>query len=47
MMEMRNTYKVKREVGRCKHRWKDGVKIDCKGTGYEAVDRIHLAQDRY
>jgi hypothetical protein len=31
---------------RLKHRWKDDVKMDLKGIGYEDVDCIKLALNR-
>jgi hypothetical protein len=34
MGQMRNAY----NIGRCKHRWKDNIKIDRKEIGYEDVD---------
>jgi hypothetical protein len=33
-------------LGRLKYRWENDTKIDLKGTGYEGVDSIQLAQDR-
>jgi hypothetical protein len=37
----------KRPFGRRRHRWKDNVKMDLREIGWEGVDWIHLAQDRY
>jgi hypothetical protein len=53
MGEMRNAYKmlvgkpeVKRPLGRPRRRWDDNIGTDLRKTGWEGVDRIHLAQDR-
>jgi hypothetical protein len=35
----------RRPIGRCKHRWDNDITIDLKGTGYEVMDWILLAQD--
>jgi hypothetical protein len=32
--------------GRPRHRWEDNIKMDLKEIGSEAVDCIHVAQDR-
>jgi hypothetical protein len=36
----------KRPLGRPRHRWEDGIKMDLRDTGFGDVDWIHLAQDR-
>jgi hypothetical protein len=53
MREERKVYKVlvgkperTRTVGRPRHRWEDGIKLDLKKTGRDGVVWIHLAQDR-
>jgi hypothetical protein len=53
MGEDRKVYKVlvqkpegKRPLGRLKHRWEDGIKMDLREIGSETVERIHLAQGR-
>jgi hypothetical protein len=38
--------KGKRLLERLGHRWKDQIKMDLKGIGWEGVAWIHLAQDR-
>jgi len=35
----------KRPLGKHKHRWED-IRMDLKGTGWEGMDFIHVAQDR-
>jgi hypothetical protein len=49
----RNLYRVlvgkpegKRELGRPRHRWEDGIKMDLREIGWGGVEWIHLAQDR-
>jgi hypothetical protein len=50
----RNVYSVlvgkpegKRPLGRPRHRWKDGIKMDLREIGWGGgVEWIHLAQDR-
>jgi hypothetical protein len=32
--------------GRPRHRWEDNIEMDLKGIGSEAVDCIHVTQDR-
>jgi hypothetical protein len=51
--EERNVYKVlmgkpegKRPLGRPRHSWEDGVRMDLKEIGLGSVDWIQLAQDR-
>jgi hypothetical protein len=53
MGEERKVYKVlvgnpegKRQLGRPRRRWEDGVRIDLMEIGLECVDWILLAQDR-
>jgi hypothetical protein len=53
MVEERKVYKVlvgkpegKRPLGRPKHRWEDGIKMDIRETGLGGVDWIRLSQDR-
>jgi hypothetical protein len=38
---------VKRSLGRPRHRWEDNIKTDLTEIGFEGVNWIHLAQDRY
>jgi hypothetical protein len=47
---MRNGYrtlvgipKEKRPLGRPRHRWKNGIKLDLEEMGVEGVDWIHLS----
>jgi hypothetical protein len=51
--EERKVYKVlvgkpevKRPLGRPRHRWEDGIRMDLRETGLGCVDWIRLAQDR-
>jgi hypothetical protein len=51
--EERKLYKVlvgklegKRPLGRPRHRWEDGIRMDLTETGFGGVDRIRLAHDR-
>jgi hypothetical protein len=37
----------KRPVERLRCRWVDNIKIDLRQTGWDGVDWIDLAQDRY
>jgi hypothetical protein len=37
----------KRPLGRPRHRWIDNIKIDLVEVGWDGVDWIGLAQDRY
>jgi hypothetical protein len=53
MGKERKLYKVlvgkpkgKRSVGRPRHRWEDGIRMDLRETGLGDVDLIRLAQDR-
>jgi hypothetical protein len=38
--------KVKRALGRLRHRYKDNIKIYLKEMGWEIVERFDLAQDK-
>jgi hypothetical protein len=49
----RNVYKVlmgkperKRPLGRPRHRWEDGIRMDLRETGWGSVEWIQLIQDR-
>jgi hypothetical protein len=53
MGKERNVYKVlmgkpegKRPLGRPRHRWEDGIRMDLREIGWGSVEWIHLAQDR-
>jgi hypothetical protein len=53
MGEERKVYKVlvgkpkgKRPLGRPRHRWEDGIRMDLMEIGLGDVDWIRLAQDR-
>jgi hypothetical protein len=53
MGEERKMYKVlvgksegKRPLGRPRHRWENGIRMDLREIGWESVGCIHLAQDR-
>jgi hypothetical protein len=53
MEEERNVYKVfmgtpegKKLLGRPRHRWENGIRMDLRETGRGSVERIQLAQDR-
>jgi hypothetical protein len=53
MGEERKVYKVlvakpegKRPLGRPRHRWEDGIRMDLREIGLGGVDWIPLAQDR-
>jgi hypothetical protein len=53
MGEERKVYKVlvgkpegKRPLGRPKHRWEDGIRMDLREIGFGGVDWIRLSQDR-
>jgi hypothetical protein len=53
MGEGRNVYRIlvgnpegKRPLERPRRRWRDGIKIDLRETGWGGVEWIHLAQDR-
>jgi hypothetical protein len=36
----------KRPLGRPRRRWKDGIKVDLRETGWSSVEWIQLNQDR-
>jgi hypothetical protein len=36
----------KRPLGRPRHRWEDGIRLDLREIGWGIVDWIQLAQDR-
>jgi hypothetical protein len=49
MGEMRNAFKSlvvkpegKKLLGRRRRRWKDDIRMELRGIGWEVVDRIHL-----
>jgi hypothetical protein len=51
--EERNVYRVlmgkpeeKRPLGRPRHRWEDGIRMDLREIGWMNVDWLQLAQDR-
>jgi hypothetical protein len=53
MGEGKNVYRVlvgkpegKRQLGRPRRRWEDGIKMDLREIGWGRVEWIHLAQDR-
>jgi hypothetical protein len=53
-MEKRNVYRLlvgktegKRPLGRPRRRWMDNIKMDLLEIGFNAMDWIGLAQDRY
>jgi hypothetical protein len=53
MGEERKVYKVlvgkpkgKRQLGRPRRRWEDGIRLDLREIGLGNVDLIRLAQDR-
>jgi hypothetical protein len=53
MGEERKVYKVlvgkpkgKRPLGRKRHRWEDGIRMDLREIGLGDVDWIRMAQDR-
>jgi hypothetical protein len=39
-------HEVERPLGRHRHRWKDGVRMDLREIGLGGVEWIHLAQNR-
>jgi hypothetical protein len=50
---MRNVYKIlvgkterKRPTGRPRRRWGNHIRMDLRETEWDAVDWLHLAQDR-
>jgi hypothetical protein len=53
MGEGRNLYRGlvgkpegKRQLGRPRRRWEDGIKMDLEEIGWGVVEWIHLAEDR-
>jgi hypothetical protein len=53
MGEVRKVYRVlvgkpegKRPLGRPRHRWEDGIRMDLREIGFGGVDWIRLSQDR-
>jgi hypothetical protein len=38
--------KGKRPLGRPRHRWEDGIRLDLRETGWGSIEWIQLAQDR-
>jgi hypothetical protein len=49
MGEGRNVYRVLvggRPLGRPRHRWEDGIRMDLREIGWGGVEWIHLAQHR-
>jgi hypothetical protein len=53
MGEERKAYRVlvgkpegKKLLGRPKHRWEDGIRMDFRETGWGSVEWVQLAQDR-
>jgi hypothetical protein len=51
---MRNAYKIlvrkpdrKRQLQNLKHIWEDNIRLNLRETGWEGVDWINLAQDRF
>jgi hypothetical protein len=54
MGEMRNVYNIlvgksegKLSFGRSRNRWKDNIRMDIREIGWEGVDWMHMAQDRF
>jgi hypothetical protein len=54
MGEKRNTYGIlvgkpegKRPLGRSRLRWVDNIKVDLREIGWDGMDWINQAQDRY
>jgi hypothetical protein len=54
MGQMRKAYKIlvgkseeKKPCGRSRCRWEDNIRMDLREVGWEDVDWIHLAEDRY
>jgi hypothetical protein len=53
MGEGRKVYKVlvgkpkgKRPLGRWRHKWEEGIRMDLREIGWGGMEWIHLAQDR-
>jgi hypothetical protein len=54
MGEKRNAYntlvgkpETKSPLGKTRHRWENNILMDIREIGWEVVDRMNLAQDRY
>jgi hypothetical protein len=54
MGEMRYAFKIlvgtserNRTLRRPRHRWEDNIRLDPREVGWEVVDWMHLAEDRY
>jgi hypothetical protein len=46
--EVRNAYKEgKRPLGRLRSRWEGNIRTNFREIGWEGVDWLHLAQDRW
>jgi hypothetical protein len=52
MREMRNAHKIlvgksegKRQLGRCRCRWEDSIRMYLRKIGWRGVKFMHLAQD--
>jgi hypothetical protein len=41
-----STHDGRRPLGRSRHRWKDNIKMDLQGLGWEGMDWIAVAQDK-
>jgi hypothetical protein len=39
-------YEGKRPLGKCRHRWRDDIKMDLKWKGLNGIEWIHVAWDR-
>jgi hypothetical protein len=54
MGKMRNAYNIlvgkprgKRQLSRHRLRWENNILMDIREIGFEGLDWIHMAQDRY
>jgi hypothetical protein len=54
MVEGRGAYRIlvgrpegRRPFGRPRRRWEDNIKMDLQEVGWESMDWIDMAQDRY
>jgi hypothetical protein len=52
--EVRNTFRAlvgkaegKKPLGRTRRRWEDNIRMDLEDIGWEGLDWIHLAQNRF